>query len=52
MKIQSFYESIKHGEVYRELGEDYLKQKHQHKKIKSLRQQASAMGLQLIPVES
>ncbi len=43
---------VKHGEVYRELGEDYLKQKRQHKKIKSLREQAGAMGLQLIPVES
>lgn len=42
---------IKHGEVYRELGEDYLKQKRQHKKLKSLKQQASAMGLQLTPVE-
>ena len=42
---------IKHGEVYRELGEDYLKQKRQHKKLKSLRQQASALGLQLIAVE-
>ena len=42
---------IKRGEIYHELGEDYLKQKRQHKKLKSLRQQASAMGLQLIPVE-
>ncbi len=42
---------IKHGEIYRELGEDYLKQKRHSKKLKSLRQQASAMGLQLIPVE-
>jgi transposase len=42
---------IKHGEIYRELGEDYLKQKRQHKKLKCLRQQASAMGLQLIPAE-
>jgi transposase len=42
---------IKHGEFYRELGDDYLKKKRQDKKIKSLEQQASALGLQLIPAE-
>lgn len=42
---------IKYGETYRELGGDYLKKKRKRKKLSLLKQQAIAMGFQLIPVE-
>ena len=47
---KAIYYIIKHGEEYRELGEEYLQKKRQAKKLKSLQQQAGSLGMQLIPL--
>jgi len=47
---KAIYYIIKHGEEYRELGDDYLLKKRHDNNLKSLQQRAGSMGMQLIPL--
>jgi transposase len=46
---KALFQIIKHGERYRELGEVYLKSR-KRTSLRALRNQAQAMGFQLVPV--
>jgi transposase len=46
---RALFQIIKHGERYRELGEGYLKSR-KRTSLRALRNQAQAMGFQLVPV--
>lgn len=46
---KTLFHIIKHGERYRELGEDYLKSR-KRTGLATLKQQAKALGFQLVPV--
>jgi transposase len=46
---KTLFHIIKHGERYRELGEDYLKSR-KRAGLSTLKQQAKALGFQLVPI--
>jgi len=48
--LKAIYAIIKHGEKYKELGEDYLSRKNAKNKIATLKRQAKVFGYELVPV--
>ena len=48
--LKAIYAIIKHGEEYKELGEDYLSQKNAKNKIATLKRQAKGLGYKLVPI--
>lgn len=50
--LKAIYAIIKHGEEYRELGEDYLSRKSAVNKILILKRKAKELGYELVPVEA
>ena len=46
---KAIFHIIKHGQIYNELGPDYLIQKHKNDKYKSLIKQANSIGYKLVP---
>ena len=47
--LKALYAIIKHGESYRELGEDYLAKKNRKSRLSILRKQAKKLGFDLVP---
>jgi transposase len=48
--LKAIYAIIKHGEQYKELGEEYLAKKNAKNKIAILKRQAKELGYQLAPI--
>lgn len=48
--LKAIYQIIKHGERFRDLGEDFLTQKNQSRKLSSLKKQAQLLGYELTPL--
>lgn len=48
--LKAIYAIIKHGEEYKELGEDYLSRKSMANKITILKRKAKEMGYELVPI--
>jgi len=48
--LKAIFAIIKHGEDYKELGEDYLAKKNSKSKVSILRKQAKKLGYELVPV--
>ena len=44
-----FYQMVKHGTSYKELGEDYYLKQQQQRQLKRLRKQANRFGFDLVP---
>lgn len=47
--LKALFAIIKHGESYRELGEDYLTNKNKKSRVSILRKQAKKLGYDLVP---
>ena len=47
--LKALFAIIKHGESYRELGEDYLANKNKKSRVSILRKQAKKLGYDLVP---
>jgi len=50
--MKALFYIIKNGERYRELGDQYLAQRRQKRKLVKLRREAKQLGFHLVPVES
>lgn len=48
--LKAIYAIIRHGEQYKELGEDYLSKRNARNKITILRRKARELGFELVPV--
>ena len=48
--LKAIFAIIKHGEEYKELGEDYLSKKNVKSKINNLKRKAKELGYVLVPV--
>jgi transposase len=44
-----FYNMVKHGSTYKELGEDYYLKQHKQRQLKRLKKQAKLFGFELVP---
>ncbi|MDZ7761326.1 MAG: IS110 family transposase [Desulfovermiculus sp.] len=50
--LQAIYNIIKHGQEYKELGEEHILEQNKEAKIRNLHKQASKFGFKLVPVEA
>lgn len=50
--LKVIYNIVKHGQEYKELGEDYLCRNNEKAKLKKLQAQASKLGMKLIPINA
>jgi transposase len=48
--LKAVYHIIKYGQRFRDLGEDYLAQKHHERRVYALKKQANLLGYELTPV--
>ena len=48
--LKAIYAIIKHGEQYKELGEDYLGKRNARNKVTILRRKAKELGFTLVPI--
>ena len=44
-----FYNMVKHGSPYKDLGEDYYLKQHKQRQLKRLKKQAKLFGFDLVP---
>ena len=50
--LQAIYNIIKHGQEYKELGEEHILEQNRHAKILNLHKQAAYFGFKLVPIEA
>jgi len=50
--LKVIYNIVKHGQEYKELGEDYLHRQHQKSQKRNLEKQAAKHGFKLVPAEA
>lgn len=48
--IKALYAIIKHGDRYKELGEDYLAQRSNVNKLEKIKREAKALGYNLVEI--